>query len=198
MNRKKIGCGFIALALVGLVGVGGSLAWFTDNESARNVFTTGKVDITLTETGGADDVATEEGIQYYDVMPGNTETKKVTVHNIEDAAYVRVKVTIGGLDETHAKSLVFVANDDTNITVNEYIDNGDGTYSFYITRENAMAANDGSGKYVAFKEVVIPTSWGNDMVNKTFTIDVQAQAIQAENNPNAFVGLEDGDIITVD
>ena len=38
MNKKKLGTGLIALALVGVVGIGGSLAWFTDTESKTNTF----------------------------------------------------------------------------------------------------------------------------------------------------------------
>lgn len=49
MNKKKLGTGLLALALVGVVGIGGSLAWFTDTDNRTNTFTTGKVDITLTE-----------------------------------------------------------------------------------------------------------------------------------------------------
>lgn len=198
MNKKKLGTGLLALALVGVVGIGGSLAWFTDSESKTNTFATGKVDITLEETGEAGDPAIEEGIQYIDVLPGDTRTKKVVVHNVGDAAYVRVKVTIGGLDEEHAKSLVFVGNDNHDITGINYIDNEDGTYSFYITRENPMEANDVSGEYTAFKEVKIPNTWGNEMVGRQFTIDVEAQAVQADNNRNGFTDLTDDDIVSVD
>lgn len=197
MNKKKLGTGLLALALVGVVGIGGSLAWFTDTESKTNTFATGKVDITLEETGEAGDPAIEEGIRYIDVLPGDTRTKKVVVHNVGDAAYVRVKVTIGGLDEEHAKSLVFVDNEDHEITNINYIANNDGTYSFYITRENPMEANDVSGEYIAFKEVKIPNTWGNEMVAKQFTIDVEAQAVQADNNVG-FDGLTDADIVSVD
>ena len=43
MNKKKLGTGLVALALVGVVGIGGSLAWFTDTESRTNTFTTGNI-----------------------------------------------------------------------------------------------------------------------------------------------------------
>lgn len=201
MNRKKISVAIIALLLVGVVGIGGSLAWFTDNETATNTLKLGKVDITLTEDGGEDGTKTEDGISYEGLVPGDKVTKKVTVHNIGDKAYVRVKVTIAGLDETHAKSLIFYDNENKVITINDYIKNEDGSYSFYITRANPMEANDKSGEYVAFKEVEIPfLSWGNEMINKTFTIKVQAQAIQADNNDDGFdiEGLTDDQIVSVD
>ena len=49
MNRKKLGSGMLALALVGLIGVGGSLAWFTDTDSKQNSFTLNHVEIGVTE-----------------------------------------------------------------------------------------------------------------------------------------------------
>lgn len=44
-TEKKLG----ALALVGLCGVGATMAYFTDADTATNHFTVGKVDIDLTE-----------------------------------------------------------------------------------------------------------------------------------------------------
>ena len=49
MNKKKLFTMVLALVLIGAVGVGATLAYFTDNDSATNVVTMGHVNIELTE-----------------------------------------------------------------------------------------------------------------------------------------------------
>ncbi len=196
MNKKKLGTGLAALALVGVVGIGGSLAWFTDFEGITNRFNTGKIDIDLVEYDEQGNVYTEEGIDYIDVMPGNTETKRVVVTNIENEAWVRVKVTIGGLSLDEALDLLFIDGEDQPIQIREkdYIENEDGTLTFYLPVQHMQAGN-GSGEYVAFKEIKIPTSWDNTKANRNFTIDVKAEAIQYENNPMGFRGVDESTIV---
>ena len=50
MNKRKILLLAAALLMVGVLAVGGTLAYFTDTDHATNVFTIGKIDITLEET----------------------------------------------------------------------------------------------------------------------------------------------------
>ena len=52
--KKKYALALAAAAMVGTLAVGGTLAWFTDTETATNVVTMGNVDITLSENGGED------------------------------------------------------------------------------------------------------------------------------------------------
>lgn len=199
MNKKKLGTGLLALALVGVVGIGGSLAWFTDTDNRTNTFTTGKVDITLTEYDENGEEA-PEGIVYEDVMPGNVETKEIVVTNDESEAWVRVKVTINGLPAENAKELIFIDSDDAPIQIhdNDYVVEDEDTVTFYFPQQH-MLANNGSGKYVPFTKVMIPETWGNDLVKKTFTIDVVAQALQYENNEySGFAGVDESLIVSVD
>ena len=46
MKKKSIITMVAALAFVGAIGVGSTLAYFTDNDAATNVVTMGHVDIT--------------------------------------------------------------------------------------------------------------------------------------------------------
>ena len=71
--KKKVALTAAAVALVGTLAVGGTLAWFTDTETATNVVTMGKVDILLKEDGGTDGnkVTSPEGLEYKNVMPGD-------------------------------------------------------------------------------------------------------------------------------
>ena len=50
MKKKSILMAAIAVMLVAVLVVGGTLAYFTDTKSATNTFTMGNVKITLDET----------------------------------------------------------------------------------------------------------------------------------------------------
>ena len=63
--------------MVGSLAVGGTLAWFTDTETATNVVTMGNVDITLSEDGGEDGAIIDGGLEYTDVMPGDKFRKQL-------------------------------------------------------------------------------------------------------------------------
>ena len=83
--KKKILALCLVVALAVTAVVGGSLAYFTDTDKAENVFTTGKVDITLNETFDAETAK---------LLPGdeNAIPKVINVTNNEEAAYVRLHI----------------------------------------------------------------------------------------------------------
>ena len=83
--KKKTLALFLALALV-LVGIiGGTMAWLTDTtDEVVNTFTDSDIDITLAETTGED----------YKMVPGYTISKdpNVTVATGSDTCYKLVKL----------------------------------------------------------------------------------------------------------
>ncbi len=95
MKKKIVTCSLVvALLVIGVIGA--SLAYFTDTDNADNVFTTGKVDISLEEnfeqnskllpaTGSAQAGTLENGV-----------TKEIQVKNEagSEDAYVRVHIAI--------------------------------------------------------------------------------------------------------
>lgn len=92
-NKKKAG----ALALVGLCGVGATMAYFTDADTATNHFTVGKVDIDLTEDHwdpSADN--DKDGIpDVQEVTPKQEYAKDPTITNTgKNKAYVFAKVKV--------------------------------------------------------------------------------------------------------
>ena len=92
-NKKKAG----ALALVGLCGVGATMAYFTDADTATNHFTVGKVDIDLTEdhwNPSADN--DKDGIpDVQEVTPKQEYAKDPTITNTgKNKAYVFAKVKV--------------------------------------------------------------------------------------------------------
>jgi len=76
----------LVLALVLIVGavIGTTLAYLTDTESVKNTFTVGNIEITLTETTGAE----------YKMIPGQPITKNpvVTVDDTSEACWLFVKM----------------------------------------------------------------------------------------------------------
>lgn len=105
MNKKKIISIVAVVVLIAVAFVGMSLAYFTDTtEEATNVFTMGKVDITLQEhpvdddgkqIKGSDLQAEGEGNEYH-LFPGVPVDKDptVTVLKGSEDCYVRMKVTL--------------------------------------------------------------------------------------------------------
>ena len=71
----------IALALVAVLGIGATLAWLTDEtDEARNTFTVGDIEITLTETWNTDsDGDGKNDAWSADLIPGLTYAKDPVV-----------------------------------------------------------------------------------------------------------------------
>ena len=105
--KKKITMIALVVALVAIMVVGGTLAYFTETEQQTNEFTIGNIDIDLWENAyqedGLEEVASAEGLgkgtdenpgfEYKDIMPGSTMRKEVTVDNNGDYdAYVALVV----------------------------------------------------------------------------------------------------------
>ena len=160
-----------ALALVGAIGVGSTLAYFTDNDAATNVVTMGHVDITLTEKSG--DEITDAGLEFANIVPGDKLSKEpvITVGSNSEDCYLRAKVEVKGLDSTHVAALFA----DNNIDIQEdWVVSTDGYYYYQskVTAEDAVSL---------FTTVTIPTAWGNEVADAEFKIAITAEAIQADN-----------------
>ena len=85
MTKRKILLLAMALCMVAILAVGGTLAYFTAEDEADNVFTIGYVDIELEETFE----------QFSDLVPGLDINKDVYVKNTgSNPAYVRVHIAI--------------------------------------------------------------------------------------------------------
>ena len=125
MNKRKLMLVAVSLCMVAILGFGGTLAYLTDTDQQKNVFTTGKVQLDLDEVivdkqeddpnadnyGDFIPVTDEEGNElrttdaqplqeYKKVFPGNVIAKDPTVTVLEDSedAWVIIKVDITGND----------------------------------------------------------------------------------------------------
>mgnify|MGYP005768056101 CR=1 FL=1 len=177
--RRKVALTAAAVAMVGTLAVGGTLAWFTDTETATNVVTTGNVDITLNEDGGDDGVATGDGLKYEDVMPGDEFDKKVTIANEGNDAYVRAIIEVTGINMNETEAIEFMKN---NVKVSGLIWNYDAEdeVSTAIVEYDDIFSKDAED-WVIFDSIKVPESWDNSYTNKEFSIKVEAEAIQAAN-----------------
>ncbi len=108
--KKKIVSLLLIVALLATAVIGGTLAYFTDTESATNTFTVGSVDIQLLESQYYTnvDTASDEDIrnsaENYDaylaeqgknVVPGREFNKSIYIDNTgNNAAYVRVRMFV--------------------------------------------------------------------------------------------------------
>ena len=180
MNKKKLLTMVLALVLIGAVGVGATLAYFTDNDSATNVVTMGHVDVELTEPSfDTEDGEADNTIS--DVTPGQVIAKDPTITLDAESldAYVRVKLTVEGLDDNAAAAVLGALDIQEGWTLV-------GDYYYYadkLTQENKSAT--------LFTKVTIPYEWNNDYAEAEFTIDVAVEAIQADNLAEDFFA-EDG------
>lgn len=194
MNKKKLGLLVLSLVLIATIGVGATLAYFTDADKATNTITMGHVDIDLDEPNydPEDDDDTVE-----DIVPGQVITKDPTITVAEDSqdAYIRAIITLSNnLTVDQAKELM------AGITILDGWFLAEDGYYYY---KDVVTAGD---EVVLFKEVKIPEKWGNEVADLTFTIDVSAEAIQAEGfeptkdaNGNITAWLyEDGEAITAE
>ena len=100
--KKKIILLSVAIALIALLAVGGSLAYFMDTDEVTNVFTVGSVDIEQNE----EFVQESQLLPVVGTDPTNADDnyiqKKVTVENIgKNGAYVQTLVAVPAcLDNT--------------------------------------------------------------------------------------------------
>lgn len=171
MSRKIIAvAAVIILAAVGIVG--GTLAWFTDEETATNTIDTGKIDITILENGEA----APNGLSFTAVMPGDEEEKAVTFNLGEGSAdaWVRAKVEVTwdgtGLDSDMVE---FEYGDD-------WEEGDDGWYYYH----GELTAN-APATTALINSVRLSTEAGNSYASKTATINVSVEAVQSANNGNS-------------
>lgn len=182
MKKKKIAAIVTSVALIAAVGIGATLAYFTDQDTKQNVITMGKVDGSLEEES-TDGTPTDDGYTYDKVKPGDKLDKNPSVSLAADSedAYTRmmVTITIDGLAAgTNADAYEALLETKLNIQ-NGWTKGSDGYY-YYNTK---LSNKEGGQKKTEniFTTVTIPTEWGNEISEATITIDLQAELIQADN-----------------
>lgn len=196
MKKKIISlCLIVALAATAIVGA--SLAYFTDTDAKTNVFTTGKVDITLNDEFEQDSkllpaVVDEDS----NILNAVDKVVSVTNNTGSEDAYVRVHIAVpSSIDE-----LIGLWYDDAsgwnwneNTRVNYTTTIGEIEYNVVcLTYSEKMAANATTTN--VFEWVTMePYATNEDVatVNGNFNILVFAEGTQAAGFSNAFAALEE-------
>lgn len=176
MKMKKALTMVGALALVGALGIGSTLAYFTDKADAENVITMGHVDIEISEPKF--DLATNKTKKITNIVPGDTIAKDptITVKEGSEDAYIRAKLVFDAVEG----SVALTSQQKTDILNNLNIDDtkwylaADGYY-YYKDAVTAGASVE------MFDTLVIPSKWGNEAANLSFVLEVSAEAIQKDN-----------------
>lgn len=173
MNKKKLYTMAGGLALVAAIGVGSTLAYFTDQDEANNVVELGLVDIVLTETEWSGDKQ--------NVTPGQTYAKNptVTVKEGSNPAYVRILVDYEITSPegvTRDLTTDEIADIENRLEIDRnFWDKGIDGYWYY---QEVLGAGSSA---TLFNEITIPDQWGNEYRNHTLNVKITAQAIQSEN-----------------
>ena len=180
----------LALALcIAAVTATGTLAYFTAEETAHNVITTGYLDMILHETTTGGKPFPEEGLD--NLMPGMVVDKRVTVENAGTVDfYLRV-----ALDEeiTPAQGVQAELNFD-HITLDINEDDWTLAKDGYYYYNSAIKA--GETTEPLFTTVTFEPEMGNEYMNAHVEITVRAQAVQSRNNgdsPLTAVGWADAE-----
>ena len=159
---------------------GGTLAFFTAEDTARNVITSGGIGVSIVEqqlVGGELQPYPGDPIA---MMPAQSVSKIVSVQNLQNAAWVRAKYAVKVLaadgsvmdiPEEELKNVIVITPDEGMWTLR------DGWWYY------ADALQSGETTAPLFDTVAFS---GEDMDNRyqncTVTVDVTAQAVQQVHN----------------
>ena len=165
--KKKILSIALVVAMVAVIAAG-SLAYFTDKDSADNVFTVGNVDITLTEPNWD---STGE-VDAPDVYAGEPLAKDPTVTNDgNNPCFVRIKVE--NLDQFGNKGAITYRTDYVADKLGDNWAKGTDGYFYYTKVLEVGLTTD-----ALFDQIVMPT--GLTGGEKAEPIKVTAEAVQAQ------------------
>lgn len=194
--KKKIIALCLIVALAATAVIGGTLAYFTDTDEATNVFTTGNVDISLTEPNW--DAAKEEDTDHAKLIPGRTIAKDptITVETTSERAYTFMKVTLSNDFMTLLGDYATLKNIDVNTTAGQK----ELIAKWFTTKVSpkimsidlstnsvilgVLSPKNPGESVTYFDAITVPADIPNGMIkegdNINYSIDITAYAIQAE------------------
>lgn len=176
--KKKIATGALLVAFGATAVTGATLAYFTDNEQAENVFTVGNVNITLTEPNWVG----EGSVDAPEAYPGEALKKDPTVTNVgANPCFVRIKVT--GWDALTPAGLITYRTDYVaNKLGDNWEYNTDDDYFYYtevLPVDNPDTEINEGETDALFDQIVMPTDLTNGYTGE-YTLTVKAEAVQAQ------------------
>lgn len=181
MKKKLFTLSLFIICLAILTG--GTLAYFTATDTARNTITAGAIQVAVVEQQSINGKLEPYPQKPIAVMPGTTVSKIVSVKNLESPAWIRMNYKILVLDadgkamEITDAELARIIRLDTD-TENWKLTNG---WWYYPTPLKAEETTKPLFTTVTFAGAEMD----NTYQNCTVTITVTAQAVQQANNGNS-------------
>ena len=204
MTKKNILSIVVALALVAALAVGATLAFFSDEDTATNTFTMGKVDIDLKESDNGGETWTDDGLTFEKLVPGDTTPKmaKVTVAEDSNDCYIAMTVALECNDNdaetgkgfTNGEKALLMAAVEDAIDADKWtvVLQNDGSL-LCIYKEACVA----EAEVVLFEEITLPLGdkfvFGNNLAEEEFSLVLNAYAVQADNMEELMEG-ESGEV----
>ena len=172
MKKRKVISLVAAVTVVAALGIGATLAYFTDQAEQTNVVTMGHVDIDLEEPRFSEE---NEDNTITHVVPKQEITKDPTIVVAADSesAYLRVKLIFEGLTEDQIAELL----PGIGMDADDWVLSADGYYYY----QNRITKTGEEQRVPVFTTVHIPETWGNEVADTSFTISIKAEAIQADH-----------------
>ena len=201
---KKTLTVILALVLVVVMSVAGTVAYLTSTDTVTNTFSVGNVQIKLDEAKANPDgslVANADRVKAnsYKLLPGHTYNKDpmVTVLKGSESSYIKMTVTFTKAAELDAiftpngadMTSIFNGYDSANWIYKGNTKNAaDNTRTYEFWYKEAVAAPDGNVALDAlFDSITVPGSITNEQLKtiEGMTITVNAYAIQADGFTDA-------------
>lgn len=204
MTKKNILSIVVALALVAALAVGATLAFFSDEDTATNTFTMGKVDIDLKESDDGGETWTDDGLTFEKLVPGDTTPKmaKVTVAQDSNDCYIAMTVALEcndydaetgkGFTDEEKSMLMSAVEDAIDAEKWTVVPQEDGSL-LCIYKEVCVARDE----VTLFEKITLPLGnkfvFGNNLAGEKFSLVLNAYAVQADNMKELMEG-EDGKV----
>ena len=183
--KKKILSLCLVLALAATAIIGGTLAYFTDKDSADNVFSVGGIDIAVEETNkvqiGNDVPVDVDDFSFDNIMPNTQITKTAVVKNEDTTndAYVRVVVHFNKYEEVY--DILDQQNEDGAVkyTVESVFPGWDFTFDkvegMRFTNTRTAGTNEDGVTLIAVDEIMHSIAGGNILLSgdNYFTTDAE-------------------------
>ena len=180
----------VSAVLLVAVSVGLTVAYFTDKEEVTNVFTVGKVDISLEEEGAEEKDDGTYGQTYDDIVPGEVYPKAptVTVEAGSLESYVRMIVTVKFENAVDAELTgvkldnVFVGLAEEWVLNSKTVADDLTSVEYEYRYATTVAAPDAAVELEPiFTDVTFDgAAWGNELAElDNMVINVEGHAIQA-------------------
>ena len=177
MKKQKILA--LCLSLLAVAMIGGTSAFFVTSDRAHNVITTSGVAIELIEdtnqTGVDGRPIPFTNIE--DAHPGDSYSKIPQVKNVDEGeVWVRIKVSRGAKLDNGDEIAISDNSISANYNTRNWLNGGDGYYYYY------RALKAGETTEPLFTEVTLANELSNTYNGATFSLDLQAEAVQVANN----------------